>query len=120
MLTTICCLLPLAFILFSATYTYLLNARRPADDPARRNYSPHAIWLAPITLPFLLVARVSLFVLWSLSFGLFLVAFPIALILIRKPFVITWLLRLARKIGKRLLEINGALLGQPVYGQRET
>lgn len=98
------------FILFSALYTYLVNTKRASDDPEKRDFSPHAIWLAPIALPFLIVFNIFAWIMYSLLFSLLLIIFTFMLLLIRKPFLIKWILKQAQRIGSKLLKINTALL----------
>jgi cbb3-type cytochrome oxidase subunit 3 len=93
-------------IVACTTYAYTVNARRPADDPKRKDYSPYAILAAPITVPFLITCAILIFIIRALLFAIFLFVFTIALIAIRKPFVFVWLDRIATNIGEPLLEIN--------------
>src|SRR5215208_3962761 len=84
-----------------AGYAYYVNARRPADDPQKRNYPPIAILFAPVTVPILLLFAISIFILRVLVYGLFLILFVIALVLIRKPFLLTALHKTAMYIGNK-------------------
>jgi hypothetical protein len=93
-----------------AFYAYHVNARRAADDPEKKEFSPYALWLAPIIIPLLIFADVFILILSSLAFGFFLVLFPFALLLFRKPFLIKWILKLAQRIGNKILKINTKLL----------
>ena len=100
--------------LLSAAYAYLVNARRAPDDPAKRDYEPSAILLAPITWPFLTAVRILAFiVLLALElfiFTILLLLFVIAVIMIRKPFFLEWLKKVMLKLGTKLLEVNTFLL----------
>ena len=93
-----------------AGYVYHVNTQRPADDPQKRNYHPFAVFLAPITWPFLVIGAISIFILKALLYGVFLVLFTIAIIVIRKPFLIEWLKKIIMIIGKVLLEVNTRLI----------
>ena len=93
-----------------AGYAYRVNAKRPADDPKKRDFHPVAIFLAPFTWPFFLFAFLFIFVLRVLVYGLFLILFTIALIAIRKPFLFIWLDSIATYIGNKLLEANTFLI----------
>ena len=93
-----------------AGYSYRVNAKRPADDPGKRDFNPAAIYLAPITWPFFLFAFILIFVLRVLVYGLFLILFTIALVAIRKPFLFIWLESIATYIGNKLLEANRFLI----------
>ena len=108
-----CCpgfiLLSLIFWAF-AGYAYRVNAKRPDDDPKKRGFHPGAIFLAPITWPFLLFAWISLFIIKALVYGVFLILFTIALLAFRKPFLFVWLDRIATYIGNKLLEANTFLI----------
>ena len=104
------CAIVLGFITFSVIYAYRVSAKRTADDPEKKVFSPYAILLAPITLPFLLIINLLFLFLSTIMFGILLVFFPFALLLFRKPFLIQWILKQALKIGNELLEIDTVLL----------
>ena len=99
-----------AFIIFSAIYAYRTNAKLAHDDPEKKAFSPYAIWIAPVTLPLFILVNVFILILSSLAFGLFLLLFPFALLLFRKPFLIKWILSQAQRIGNKILKINTGLL----------
>jgi hypothetical protein len=99
-----------ALLLFSAIYAYWVNAKRATDDPKKMDISPYAILLAPISIPILLVVNLIFLALQSLELGIFLLLFPLALLLFRKPFLIKWILKHAEKAGNKLLKINTAFL----------
>ena len=104
------CLFIYVFIIFSGFYAYWVNAKRATDDPQKRDYSPYAPWIAPLTLLILAFVNFLFFIVYSLLFGIFLVIFPFTLLLFRKLFLIKWILKLAQKIGNKLLIINTELL----------
>ncbi|PWB74454.1 MAG: hypothetical protein C3F07_07435 [Anaerolineales bacterium] len=105
------CVIVLTFIIIGcAGYAFRVNERRKDDDPKKKRCHPAAIFLAPITLPFLLFFWIFLFILRSLLYGLFLILFTIALVAIRKPFLLIWLDRIATWIGEKLLEANTFLI----------
>jgi len=105
------------FLLMCAGYAYRVNARRAADDPKKRDYPPIAIVLALFTWPFLLFASIFLFVLRVLVYGIFLILFAIALVAIRKPFLLIWLDRIFTRVGDKLLRAN-ALLIKIAFGEQ--
>lgn len=95
-----------SLILFlSMGYAYYVNARKPAGDPQKRDYHPLAFSLLPFW-PLELVILLILFVLRALVYGVFLVLFTLALIFIRKPFLLLLLAKAAKYIGDRLLRLN--------------
>lgn len=96
-------------IMVCTAYAYLVNSQRSADDPKKRDYEFGAIFIAPITLPFLLVSAILVFILRALLFATYLIALTIALVAIRKPFIIVWLQKFALQIGEPLLRINTEL-----------
>ena len=104
------CLLIPVVITICALYAYHINAKRAPDDPKKKDYSPYAPWLAPITLPLLALINIAFFILFSLAFGFFLVIFPFTMLLFRKPFLIKWILKQAQKVGNWMLKINTELL----------
>ena len=93
-----------------AGYSYRVNAKRPADDPKKRDFHPAAIILAPFIWPFLLFAWIVFFMSKTLLYGVFLILFTIALLAFRKPFLLMWLDKIARKVGDKLLEANTFLI----------
>lgn len=103
-------MIPIVFIIGSSFYAYLVNARKALDDPSKRDYSPYAILIAPISLPLIIVFNVLLLILISLAFGLFLVIFPFTLLFFRKPFLFKWISKQALKIGNFALKVNTAIL----------
>ena len=105
------CLGVLTLILLGcAGYAYRVNARRPAHDPEKRNFHFGAIFLAPITWLLFLFASITIFLLRVLVYVVFLVLFTIALLVIRKPFLLIWLDKIATKIGNKLLGANTFLI----------
>jgi len=109
-LWTFGCVLIQAIIIFSAFYAYRTNAKRAPDDPEKRDFSPYSPWLAPLIFPILVLINIPIFILSSLFFGLFLLLFPFALLLFRKPFLIKWILKQAQRIGNKVLKIDIELL----------
>lgn len=105
-----CCILVLVLTTLSAFYAYRVNERRDPDDPEKTDYARRAPWLTPVTLPFLALVNIPVFILSSLAFGFLLVLFPFALLLFRKPFLVKWVLEQALKLGSWILKINTALL----------
>jgi hypothetical protein len=97
-------------VMACAMYAYYVNSRRPDGDPKKKNYHPLAFVFAPITFPIFAVLFVSFFILRALSYGVFMVVFILALIFIRKPFILVWLQKIATGIGDRLLEANTLLV----------
>jgi len=93
-----------------AGYAYLVNMRRPADDPNKKDFHFSGIFLAPITWPFFLIASFLLLVLRALLFGVSLLFFTLALVFIRKPFIFIWLDKIATRIGNKLLDANTGLI----------
>ena len=104
------CIIISIIIAFSSLYTYHVNSKRAPDDPDKKDYSPHAIWLAPLILPPLAIFNILLLVFSSLAFGVLLVLFPLTLLLFREPFLFKWMRKLALKIGSWALKINTKLL----------
>ena len=102
----------LGFLLFTlilyacASYAYRLNAKRAADDPKKLDIPLGVVLFAPLTWPLLLIGVIFLFIIKALLYGVFLVLFTVALLVIRKPFLITWLKEIAAWIGDRLLQAN--------------
>lgn len=110
---TACCLNYFWVSLFlwgAARYVYRLNARLPDGDPKKRNYHPAAVFLAPITWPLLVLGAISIFIVKAFLYGIFLILFTVAIVVIRKPFLIEWLKKIINFIGRVLLEVNTILI----------
>jgi hypothetical protein len=60
----------------------------------------------PLWVMFAIVSAI----LYSLIFGLLLIVFTLALILVRKPFLIQWLKEISLTVGRFFLKINTRLL----------
>lgn len=101
----------ISLILWVCTgYAYHVNSKLAADDPKKKDFSPAAIFLAPITLPFIILGIISLFIIKAILYGIFLVLLTLALVAVRKPFIFVWLDKIAKKIGNILLEANTFLI----------
>jgi hypothetical protein len=111
-----CIALTLLFFLISAGYAYRANARLADDNPKKREYYLSSIFLAPFTWPFFLFTYPFVIVLRVLAYGLFLMLFAIALVVIRKPILLIWLDRIFTGIGNKLLWAN-TLLIKVVFGK---
>ena len=110
-------ILPSLMVWAMARYAYRVNEQLPANDPKKKDFHPAAVNLVPITWPIILVlwvilaiGSVVLFVLKALLYGVFLILFTLALVFIRKPFLLIWLEKTARRVGYVLLEANTALI----------
>lgn len=105
------------FVTACAGYAYYVNSKRADDDPKKRNYHPLAIIFAPITLPLLIIFSISIFILRVLTYGIFLFLLIVALLVIRKPFLLVWLRKTATTIGDALLEANTLLFRLLSWGE---
>ena len=99
-----------AVVIACVWYAYYTNSKRPYDDPKKKHYHPFAMLLAPITLPIFVTFYTLIFILRAATYGVFLVLFALALILVRKPFILEWLKKIALTIGNLLLEANTFLV----------
>ena len=104
-----CCLTVLIVWGMSA-FTHFYNKRLPEGDEEKRDYHPKAWLVVPITMPLWAIVAVISAVLYSLIFGLLLITFTMALILVRKPFIFQWLKEISLKVGRFFLKINTRLL----------
>jgi hypothetical protein len=99
----------ISLILIACTaYAYFFNAHRSADDPKKKDYEFGAIFIAPIIFPFLFTFAIAVFIFRALLFAAYLIALTIAMV-VRKPFILAWLQKLALKIGEPLLKMNTEL-----------
>ena len=97
-------------IILCAAYAYVTNQRRDPDDPNKREYSPYAILFAPIAIPLMLMALLLVFIVKALLFAAFLLVFTIALVGLRKPFILILLDKIAMWIGEPMLKVNTRLI----------
>lgn len=114
----------MGYVLFSlllflfAGHAYRMNARRPNDDPKKRDFHFGAIFLTPITWPALLASLIVITMLRAVAYSVSLFVVLAALLLVRKPFLLMWLEKIAIWAGNKLLAANTALirafLGQPI------
>ncbi len=93
-----------------AGYAYFVNSRRLPDDPKKKDYYLGAVFLTPITLIPFLIGFILLFIVRALFYGVFLLLFIFALIVIRNAFLLKWLHKTATYIGDKLLETNTLLI----------
>jgi len=103
-----CAIIQIILIL-SALYAYQVNARKAPGDPKKRVYSPYAPWLAPLT-PLLWLGRLIVLVPWCIPFGIFLVLFPLLLLVFRPLSPNDPLKRFILKLGNGILKVNTSLL----------
>lgn len=96
-------------LLICAGYVYRVNARRTADDPQKRDYHPLAVPLS-IGWPIIVLLWVLFFIIRAVLYGVFLVLFTVALVFIRKPFLLVWLIKVVNKVGNELLQVNTFLI----------
>lgn len=107
---SIACLLFTVFLWSCAGHACRVNARRAAAEPDKRNFHFIAIFLAPFTWPLFLIVYSALFFIKVILYSAFLFLVIFALIVIRKPFLLIWLDKIAIRVGNRLLEANTFLI----------
>ena len=105
-----CILVLMLVVSLCAGYAYYVDLKRSDDDPKKRDYHPLAILLAPITFPLVLILSISFLILRVITYGLFMVLFILALIVLRKPFILAALQKIAAVVGDRLMEANTILI----------
>ncbi len=89
-------LLVLAMLLVAcAGYAYRVNARRPADDPEKRDFN---------------FGSITIFLLRGLVYAVFLALSLIVLLVVRETSQLIWLDKIATKIGNKLLGVNTFLI----------
>jgi hypothetical protein len=103
-------LLITAFLCICTGSMYHVNARRPSDDPNKRDFHFGAVVIVTILWPVLLLVYAGLFLLKAFALALSLIVVAVALIAIRKPFLLAWIQKTSSKMGNRLLEWNTALI----------
>lgn len=91
-------------------YAYDVNARRAKDDPQKRNFHFSAVILIPWLWPILIMFSIVIVILRALVYILFLVLTLFLILVIRKPFLLVWLDKIAAILGNQLLEINNYLI----------
>jgi len=90
-------------------YAYRVNSKRKPDDPLKKDFHFAATFLTPIW-PFAVVAWILIFILRAALYCIALFLFAVGLVVIRKPFILIWLNKIATKIGNKLLEANTLLI----------
>jgi hypothetical protein len=104
------CLVISILLLLVSGYAYLVNRRYSSNDPARKDYDFRAVFLAPITWPFLFLFGFFFTIIKAIFFGIFLLVFSIAVAVIRKPFFWPWIEPSILRIGRGLLKMNTFLI----------
>lgn len=104
-----CVPLLMLILLFCVGYAYHVNARRATDDPDRRDFHFGAIFLT-LFGPVLLLLYVGFWLLRAIVAAISLILVTIGLVIVRKPFLVTWIKKIFAKIGNMLLELNTALI----------
>ncbi|HEX6269116.1 MAG TPA: hypothetical protein VFZ43_02680 [Anaerolineales bacterium] len=99
-------------------YAYRVNAKRPDDDPTRKDFHPSAVIFAPVTWPVFIAGFISIFLIKALVYGVFLILFTIALFAFQDSVIPDWLDNILTSIGNRLLKAN-TLLIKIAFGERE-
>ena len=96
------------FLVFTG-YAYLVNSKLKSNDLIKKQFHPIAIF-PTLLWPLFILAWIILFILRALGYSLFIVIFGFSLTFIRKPFLLTWLSKMALKIGNKLLKANMLLI----------
>jgi MFS-type transporter involved in bile tolerance (Atg22 family) len=89
-----------------AVFAYLVNAKRAADDPRKKNFPLSAVVFAVLRLPLWLLISLSLLILKSLAYGVFLLLFSIALLVFQHSDLPDWLEDGLAQIGNKLSGID--------------
>ena len=95
-----------ALVIFFTGYVYLVDRMRPPEDPAKKYYDISGVIMAPVTWPFFVVITAITTFLKAILFGIVLVLFTMAMLVIREPIFWEWLEKRITKIGSVLLEVN--------------
>ena len=101
-------------------YAYHLNAQRVDDDPKKLTSPLAIVPLAPVTWNLLIIGFISLFIIKVLIYSVFLILFTITLLVIRKPFLLERLKKVAAPIGGKLLQANLLMVKLAFGGQKKT
>ena len=116
----ICWCVPILTVLafLSAWVAYRANARRQYADPDKKAFEFSAVWLAPLTWPLLIPLAILLTAIRAIVGILLVGLFALGVLAIRKPFIISWLEKIALKVGNKLMLANSilirAILGKPL------
>lgn len=104
------CLVVMLFCVVCAVYAYRVNSRRHKHDPEKQDFHPLAILLAPITWPFWFLAASAFFLIKVVLYSAFLFVVTFALIVVRKPFLLSRVQKIATRVGNLLLATNSFLI----------
>ena len=104
------CLVVMLFCLVCAGYAYHVNTRRHKSDPEKQDFHPVAILLAPLAWPFWLIASSAFFLIKVVFYSAFLFLVTLALIVVRKPFLLSRMQKVAIRVGNLLLATNSFLI----------
>lgn len=102
-------LLSFIFLIYCAIFAYRENAERESDDPEKKDFARLSPWFTPVT-PILWLGRLILLAPWSIPFGIFLILFPLILIIFRPLPEDSAFKRFILKVGNSALKINTKVL----------
>jgi hypothetical protein len=102
-------LLSFIFLIYCAIFAYRENAERESDDPEKKDFARLSPWLTPVN-PILWLGRLILLAPWSIPFGIFLILFPLILIIFRPLPEDSAFKRFILKVGNSALKINTKVL----------
>ncbi|HSG41560.1 MAG TPA: hypothetical protein VLA72_00245 [Anaerolineales bacterium] len=106
LLNCIKCYIPFSLILGGcAGYAYRVNSKLTSDDPSKKDMHFVATFLTPIW-PVYVVLWVFIFILRAALYIFLLILLTIGLVFIRQPFIVKWLIKVATKIGNKLMKAN--------------
>jgi len=83
-------------------YSYRVDKILASNTNKRQKYSAFPIVYIPFW-PLFLLAWAIVFMLKSMAYGVFIILFAVALTIIRKPFILIWLKKMALKVGDAYL-----------------
>jgi len=96
----------LSLILWGCTgYVYYVNSKRVSDSPLKKDMPFAATFLTPFW-PVFAIVWVIIFMFRAVLYIFILILFTIGLVIIRKPFILIWLSKVATRIGNKLMKAN--------------
>ena len=93
-------------------YAYFVNKEYAYDDDdtARSDFDIRGVFVASILWPILLLGGLILSILKASMFGIFLLLFTVAVVVVRKPFLWRWIEPIILAIGRYLLKFSTSLI----------
>ena len=95
------CMVYLLVTFGSAAYAYRENLRASPDE--QKSFPLLGVYFAPVLFPLLVFLLILLTLAGAFLLGILLVILPVGFLLVRKPFLLKWIKKIALYLGRKIL-----------------